>query len=79
MEEHRPSSEAFLPGTPGNAAFPEFLQAFYKNLVTATVASNALPLGDDHEYYKSFGAFTRTLGEQQNALLSSIQVCCLFL
>lgn len=67
--------EAFLPGTPGDWPFPEFLTSFYKHLVAATVASNALPLGDDYAFYNSYGDVARTLGQQQTALLASIQVC----
>lgn len=63
----------FVDGVPGDPAFAEYAQGLLQRLVKTTVASNALPLGDEHDFYKSYGAATKALAAHQAHLLSSIQ------
>jgi hypothetical protein len=65
--------EAFLPNAPGDLDFKAYTQQLFKSLVRATVASNALPVGDDHDFYNSYPQVSQDLAARRTHLLSTIQ------
>lgn len=58
----------------GDVPFSEYTQALLKRVVATTLASNALPLGNDHEFYRSYQSVGDNLTRQQERLLSMTQV-----